>query len=124
MCTHMESILCVVTGIQSILCIRVLLTGSQFYAYSQGVNFVHTHRESILCIPVYTHILSKSNQIETEGELKHSRDNCFDAHLFYAFFINITLCYAKAPMTSLHVFLFVNNIVIHCQEKQIESKRL
>jgi len=27
-------------------------------------------------------------------------------------------------MTSLHAFLFVNNIVLHCQEKQIEIKRL
>ena len=85
---------------------------------------VYTHRASILCIPVYTHILSKSNQIETEGVLKYSCDNCFDVHLFYTFFVDITFSYAHAPMTSLHVCFFVNNIVIHCQEKQIEGKTL
>jgi len=27
-------------------------------------------------------------------------------------------------MTSLHAFLFVNAMVLHCQEKQMESTRL
>jgi len=36
---------------------------------------------------------------------------------FDAFFVYITYCYAHAPMTSMHVFLFVNNIVLHYQEK-------
>jgi len=37
---------------------------------------------------------------------------------YVAFFVYITLCYVHVPMTSLHAFLFVNNIIIHCQEKQ------
>jgi len=46
------------------------------------------------------------------GHIGYRRDTCFDA-----FFVYITQCYAHAPMTSMHAFLFVNNIVLHCQEK-------
>jgi len=38
---------------------------------------------------------------------------------FDAFFVYITLCYALAPMTSLHAFLFVHNIVLHLHKKQM-----
>jgi len=38
---------------------------------------------------------------------------------FNAFFVYITQCYAHTPMMSLHVVFFVNDIVLHCQEKQM-----
>ena len=46
----------------------------------------------------------------------HRRDTCFDVLLFRRLFYYIKLCYAHCPMTSLHAFLFVNNIVLHCHK--------
>ena len=47
----------------------------------------------------------------------YRRDTCFDAHLFRRLFClyHVMLCARSDDVTA--CFLFVNNIVLHCQEK-------
>jgi len=54
----------------------------------------------------------------------YHRDTCFDAHLFQRLFClyHVMLCTRFDDVTA--CFLFYNNMVLHCQEKQMESKRL
>ena len=45
----------------------------------------------------------------------YRRDTWFDAHLFWRLFCLYRVMLCARSMTSLHAFLFVNNIVLHCQ---------
>ena len=49
---------------------------------------------------------------------KTRRDTCFDAHLFRRLFClyHVMLCARSDDVTACFV-IFVNNIVLHCQEK-------
>ena len=53
----------------------------------------------------------------------YRRDTCFDAHLFRRLFCLCHVCASSNDVTACCSF-FVNNMVLHCQEKQMESKRL